>query len=173
MSCTLETLFTETLFGFDIIAEVIDFQYGCDLLSDMFDRCDRHEGGVTVQSPHPLYDGGTKFWIPLQTSVSELASHYSKQGMDNPSGAAYESLQTQLAHYIQASDCAIQITIKKAGITLAETTSCTFDLSPEWPWDISYWKDYGAEVTREALYEAWNTLEVLCNGKLPIKINVL
>ena len=162
MTYVIEHLWSRTINGFTVTAEVIDFCQGSLWLMDMFEPADAHEGGVTIRVPSWLDDGrGYRYWTPTQYSLAELSSDYAKQGRENPSREAYKSLQRDLAHYIQASDCAICVTVEKAGIELAEAYSCGFDLSPENPWDDSYWEAYGPETVQEALSMARDSIEAL------------
>jgi hypothetical protein len=50
--------------------------------------------------------------IPQQTTLAELSAYYAEQGRENPSKAAYDSLQQQLERDINAADYYITATVK-------------------------------------------------------------
>lgn len=78
---------------------------------DQWKMVDDHKGGVTIKNPNP-YREAYPYAIPQQTTLAELASDFHKQGRDNPSREAYESLQAQLERDIEASDYYIDASVK-------------------------------------------------------------
>lgn len=99
---------------------------------DQWEMVDDHQGGVTIKNPN-TYRNAYAYAIPQQTTLAELASDFHKQGRDNPSREAYESLQCQLERDIEASDYYIDAHVKHipTGTTLLEgfTVGPCFDHS--------------------------------------------
>jgi len=160
-----ETYKKHTIGGWTVLIEVVDFCEGSDWLRELYTVSDTHIAGTTIQVPGYLQRGGHKYYIG-QYTPAQLASDYAKQGRDNPSAEAYASLQTELAHYIQASDCTLRCTVSKAGIKLGSADSVCFEVSPE------YYRtpeehakaiigDYGLEFVSEAIQDARETLNAL------------
>ena len=101
-----------------------------DGFEDQWEGTDKHHGGVTIKNP--IADRNSyKYFIPQQCSMSELASCYAKQGRDNPSAAAYQSLQNQLERDITASDYGFRATAYIGDILVLddEHVGCWFDYS--------------------------------------------
>lgn len=101
-----------------------------DGFSDQWEGTDMHQGGVTIKNP----DAGRnsyKYFIPKQCTLSELAAAYAKQGRDNPSGAAYQSLQDQLQRDIHACDYGFEVSAFVGGVEVLadEYVGCGFDHS--------------------------------------------
>lgn len=101
-----------------------------DGFSDQWEGTDKHQGGVTIKNP----DAGRNSWkyfIPKQCTLSELAAAYAKQGRDNPSAAAYQSLQEQLVRDISASDYGFKVSAFVGGVDVlaGEYVGCGFDYS--------------------------------------------
>ena len=111
--------------------EVSVICYECfDGFADQWEATDKHQGGVTIKNPIAGRNS-YKYFIPLQSSLPELTSCYAKQGRDNPSAAAYQSLQNQLERDITASDYGFRVTAY-IGDTLVlddEYIGCGFDYS--------------------------------------------
>lgn len=111
--------------------EVSVICYECfDGFADQWEATDKHQGGVTIKNPIAGRNS-YKYFIPLQSSLPELTSCYAKQGRDNPSAAAYRSLQNQLERDITASDYGFRVTAY-IGDTLVlddEYVGCGFDYS--------------------------------------------
>lgn len=101
-----------------------------DGFSDQWEGTDTHQGGVTIANPEADRNGW-KYFIPKQCTLSELAAAYAKQGRDNPSAAAYQSLQNQLERDISASDYGFKVSAYVGGVeVLADTyVGCGFDYS--------------------------------------------
>ena len=101
-----------------------------DGFSDQWEGTDKHQGGVTIKNP----DAGRnsyKYFIPRQVSLSELAADYAKQGRENPSAAAYQSMQEQLMRDITTSDYGFRATAYIGDILVLddEHMGCGFDYS--------------------------------------------
>ena len=101
-----------------------------DGFSDQWEGTDKHQGGVTIKDP----DAGRnswKYYIPKQASLPELAAAYAKQGRDNPSAAAYQSMQDQLMRDIHASDYGFNVSAYIGDVELLadENVGCGFDYS--------------------------------------------
>lgn len=89
--------------------------YGC------FERADGHQGGVTV-SIDSDYRGPKTHWIPTQTSIAELSREYAKQGRENPSREAYESLQRECEAEVCGNMYTASVTVSLHGVELAADT---------------------------------------------------
>jgi len=103
-----------------------------------------------------------------QYKPSELAKDYHKQGRENPSYEAYQSLYKELLHYVNANDCTLECKIYKKGILLAENYSCCYDYSEYCDLDfedhaLMLFKDYGLELVNETMNEAKTMLAELCD----------
>ena len=120
-----------------------------DGFSDQWEGTDKHQGGVTIKNP----DAGRnswKYYIPKQTSLPELAAAYAKQGRENPSSAAYQSLQEQLVRDISASDYGFKVSAFVGGVEVlaGEYVGCGFDYSYDDEGSlldraICVWDEYG------------------------------
>ena len=101
-----------------------------DGFSDTWEGTDKHRGGVTITNPEADRNSW-KYFIPLQTSLSELAAAYAKQGRENPSSAAYQSLQNQLERDNSAIDYGFRATAYIGDILVLddEPIGCGFDYS--------------------------------------------
>jgi len=150
--------------GFTIEIFAVETHSGCNMLFDQFELTDRHEGGVTIVNPEHDHNS-YRYAIPLQTSLAELTKSFAKQGRENPSREAYESLQKELGWYITADDCYLRYTVSKAGIELADYIGIGFDYS--WHYSDQSLEDYALEIladygdTEEALAEAKENLSAL------------
>jgi hypothetical protein len=128
---------------------------------DQFERVDKHEGGVTIQSS----DGN--YYEPLQTSLAELTKSYAKQGRENPSREAYESLQKELSHYLNCYGVELVVRAYKCNVLLAEVSSCLFEFSYEYYDSLSELQAYiekeeGDWLKEKVMEEAQNKLKQLC-----------
>lgn len=113
----------------NIMVSVVCFE--CfDCFSDMWEGTDKHQGGVTITNPEADRNSW-KYFIPKQCTLSELAAAYAKQGRDNPSAAAYQSLQNQLERDISASDYGFKVSAYVGGVEVlaGEFVGCGFDYS--------------------------------------------
>ena len=80
---------------------VREWYTGSDAISDQFELTDTHQGGITIKNPEYSGRNSYEYAIPLWVSLAELTKDYAKQGRDNPSREAYDSLQKQLGWYLQ------------------------------------------------------------------------
>lgn len=132
----------------NIMVSVVCFE--CfDCFSDMWEGTDKHQGGVTLTNPEADRNSW-KYFIPKQISLSELAADYAKQGRDNPSGAAYQSIQDQLMRDLHACDYGFMVSAYVGGVgVLADTyVGCGFDYSYDDEGDLldearRVWDEYG------------------------------
>lgn len=129
--------------------------------SDMWEGTDIHQGGVTVANPEADRNS-YKYFIPKQISLSELAAAYAKQGRDNPSGAAYQSLQDQLMRDLHACDYGFKVSAFVGGVEVlaGEFVGCGFDYSYDDEGDLldaarSVWDEY--DTTAEVIEMAKKT----------------
>lgn len=105
--------------------------YECfDGFSDQWEGTDKHQGGVTIANPEADRNSW-KFFIPKQYSLSQLTADYAKQGRENPSAAAYQSLQDQLQRDIYACDYGFNVSayIGDVEVLDSEYVGCGFDHS--------------------------------------------
>ena len=108
---------------------------------------------------NPVTDRNSwKYFIPLQTSLSELAAAYAKQGRENPSSAAYQSMQEQLLRDITTSDYGFCATAHIGDILVLddEYVGCVFDYSYDDEGSlldraICVWDEYDATEEVKAL----------------------
>ena len=121
-----------------------------DGFSDRWEGTDQHQGGVTIKNPEADRNS-YKYFIPKQCTLAELAASYAKQGRDNPSAAAYQSLQNQLERDISASDYGFKVSAYVGGIEVlaGEYVGCGFDYSYDDEGDLLsaarlVWDEYGA-----------------------------
>ena len=113
----------------NITVSVICFDCN-DGFSDQWEGTDKHQGGVTIANPEADRNS-YKYFIPKQCTLAELAASYAKQGRDNPSAAAYQSLQNQLERDISASDYGFNVSAYVGGVEVLadENVGCGFDYS--------------------------------------------
>ena len=113
----------------NITVSVICFDCN-DGFSDSWEGTDQHQGGVTIKNPEADRNS-YKYFIPKQCTLAELAASYAKQGRDNPSAAAYQSLQNQLERDIHASDYGFSVSafVSDVEILTDEYVGCGFDHS--------------------------------------------
>lgn len=120
-----------------------------DGFSDQWEGTDKHQGGVTITNPDADRNSW-KYFIPKQCTLSELAAAYAKQGRDNPSAAAYQSLQNQLERDISASDYGFKVSAYVDGVEVlaGEFVGCGFDYSYDDEGDLldearRVWDEFG------------------------------
>ena len=113
----------------NITVSVICFDCN-DGFSDQWEGADKHQGGVTITNPDADRNSW-KYYIPKQCTLSELAAAYARQGRENPSFEAYQSLQNQLERDITASDYGFRATAYVGDILVLddEPIGCGFDYS--------------------------------------------
>lgn len=124
--------------------------YECfDGFADQWEGTDKHQGGVTIKNPNADRNSW-KYFIPQQTSLSGLASDYAKQGRENPSFEAYQSLQNQLERDITASDYGFRVNAYIGDILVLDEghVGCGFDYSYDDEGSlldraICVWDEYG------------------------------
>ena len=138
-----------------------------DGFSDQWEGTDKHHGGVTIKNPNAVRNS-YKYFIPQQCTLSELAAAYTKQGRENPSAAAYQSMQEQLMRDISASDYGFRATAYIGDILVLddEHMGCGFDYSYDDEGSlldraICVWDEYDttADVIEMAKKSAANILE--------------
>lgn len=115
----------------ELTIEVSVVCYECfDGFADQWDGTDKHQGGVTIANPEADRNS-YKYFIPKQTSLSELAAAYAKSGRHNASGNAYQSLQKQLQRDIFASDYGFKVSAYVGDVEVLddECVGCGFDHS--------------------------------------------
>ena len=151
--------------SYEVWIDVVETNCGCNWLDELYYRCERNEGGVTIRVPSQYGDG---YFQHHAYTPAELASEYAKQGRENPSKEAYKSMQDELGWYITADDCYLRCTIKKAGIEIAEVAGIGFDYSAEYADDdlAEYARkhmlpDYGADLIHDTITEARSVLQRL------------
>ena len=132
----------------NITVSVICFDCN-DGFSDSWEGTDQHQGGVTIKNPEADRNS-YKYFIPKQCTLAELAASYAKQGRDNPSAAAYQSLQNQLERDISSSDYGFKVSAFVGGIEVLadENVGCGFDYSYDDEGDLldearRVWDEYG------------------------------
>lgn len=131
MSDTIES-FELTENGIDFRVNVVLFGGAEDMFRDQWEGTDTHKGGETITNPNADRNGW-KYYRPLQTSLAELTASYARQGRENPSREAYDSLQRQLIRDIDAGDYGFIYSAKVGTewITTGETCGFGFDWSYE------------------------------------------
>ena len=99
---------------------------------DQWKMTDAHKGGVTIANLEADRNS-YKYAIPQQCTLAELSADYAKQGRENPSSEAYQSLQRQLSRDLNASDYGFQVSAEIDGVKLFddENLGCAFD----WSWE--------------------------------------
>lgn len=101
-----------------------------DAFDEMWEGTDDHLGGVTIKHTEATR-GSWQYFIPRQTSLSELASAYAAQGIHNASAEAYTALQYQLERDLCACDYSFRASVVVAGIEVVQDApvGCGFDYS--------------------------------------------
>ena len=126
-----------------------------DAFDEMWEGTDEHQGGVTIKNPEATL-GSWQYFVPRQTSLSELASAYAAQGIHNASAEAYTSLQYQLERDLCACDYSFRASVVVAGIEVVqdEYVGCCFS--------HSYLDDEDLETTARAVWDEYDcTAEVV------------
>ena len=144
----------------NITVSVICFDCN-DGFSDQWEGTDKHQGGVTITNPDADRNSW-KYFIPKQCSLAELAASYAKQGRENPSAAAYQSMQEQLMRDITASDYGFRVNAYIGDILVLDEghVGCGFDYS---------YDDEGSLLDRATCvwdeYDAIGEVEALAKSK--------
>ena len=113
----------------EIHVSVVSFD-GFDAFDEMWEGTDKHQGGVTIKNPEATL-ASWQYFVPQQTSLSELASAYAAQGIHNASAEAYTALQYQLGRDLCACDygfCA-SVTVGAVEVVQDEYVGCSFNHS--------------------------------------------
>lgn len=126
-----------------------------DAFDEMWEGTDKHQGGVTIKNPEATLSSW-QYFVPRQTSLSELASAYAVQGIHNASAEAYTALQYQLERDLCACDYSFRASVVVAGIEVVqdEYVGCCFS--------HSYLDDEDLEATARAAWDEYDcTAEVV------------
>lgn len=139
-----------------------------DGFSEQWKGTDKHQGGVTVKNPEADRNSW-QYFIPQQTSLSEVAAAYAAQGRHNASGNAYQSLQDQLVRDSSACDYGFNVSVSVCGVELVRDApiGCGFDHSEMDEEDLitvarNLWDEYG--MTEEAANLAKDAAKELVKG---------
>lgn len=146
MSDTIKS-FKLTENGIDFHVNVVLFGGAENMFWEQWEGADTHKGGETITNPNANRNDW-KYFRPLQTSLAKLTADYAKQGLENPSREAYDSLQRQLIRDIDAGDYGFIYSAKVGTewITTGETCGFGFDWSYE---DGTNLEDIGRELFRD------------------------
>ena len=132
----------------NISVSVICFECN-DCFSDQWEGTDQHQGGVTIKNLEADRNSW-KYFIPKQYTLADLAASYAKQGRDNPSAAAYQSMQEQLMRDLHACDYGFKVSAYIGDVELLadENVGCGFDYSYDDEGDLlsaarRVWDEYG------------------------------
>ena len=117
-----------------------------DTFNEMWEGTDKHQGGVTIKNPEAT-QSSWKYFVPRQTSLSELASAYAAQGIHNASAEAYTALQGQLERDLCACDYGFRASVVVAGIEVVQ------DESVGYCFNHSYLDDADLETTARAVWD--------------------
>lgn len=159
-------LSTKTTKNFTVELRVINSCEGSPLFNELYTASAQQEG-ITIEVPNHLKQVGDYDHYIGPISVVELEQSYIRQNEENPKEAAYNSLQRELAHYIEANDCYFKAIVKKGHVVLAEVYGPGFDYSYDYCGDIEEYakqiaKEYSLAIIKEAIGEARQTLKFLC-----------
>lgn len=129
----------------EIHVSVVSFD-GFDAFDEMWEGTDKHQGGVAVKNPKATR-GSWQYFVPQQTSLSELASAYAAQGIHNASAEAYTALQYQLERDLCACDYGFRasVTVGDVEVVQDEYVGCCFN--------HSYLDDEDLEATARAVWD--------------------
>ena len=117
-----------------------------DAFDEMWEGTDEHQGGVTIKNPEATRDSW-QYFIPVQTSLSELAAAYAAQGIPNASAEAYTALQYQLERALCACDYSFRASVVVAGIEVVR------DEHVGYCFNHSYLDDEDLETTARAVWD--------------------
>ena len=117
-----------------------------DDFDEMWEGTDKHQGCVTINNPKAT-PSSWQYFVPRQTSLSELASAYAAQGIPNASAEAYTALQHQLKRDLCACDYGFRASVVVAGIEVVrdEYVGCCFS--------HSYLDDTDLETTAREVWD--------------------
>lgn len=127
MSDVMESLVRDVN-GIEFHINVVLFGGAEAMFREQWEHCDEHKGGVTITNPEADRNSWT-YYRPLQVSLSELTADYAKQGRENPSREAYDSLQRQLLRDLYAGDYGFVYSARVGDewVTTGETCGFGFD----------------------------------------------
>ena len=143
----------------EIHVSIVPFD-GFDAFNEMWEGTDKHQGGVTIKNPEACR-GSWQYFIPQQTSLSELASAYAAQGIHNASAEAYTALQYQLERDLCACYYSFRASVVVAGIEVLR------DEHVGYCFNHSYLDDADLETTARAV---WASAVVLWRLSAPLWI---
>ncbi|QIW89984.1 hypothetical protein [Aeromonas phage PS] len=117
-----------------------------DAFDEMWEGTDKHQGGVTIKNPEATR-GRWQYFVPRETSLAELASAYTAQGIHNASAEAYTALQYQLERDLCACDYGFRasVTVGDVEVVQDEYVGCCFS--------HSYLDDADLETTARAVWD--------------------
>ena len=129
----------------EIHVSIVSFN-SFDDFDEMWEGTDEHQGGVTIKNPKATRDSW-QYFVPRQTSLSELASAYAAQGIPNASAEAYTALQYQLERDLCACDYSFRasVTLGDVEVVHDENVWCCFN--------HSYLDDEDLETTARAVWD--------------------
>lgn len=157
---------TYTFSKWSVVVEVVDFQEGSNWFNELYTAASEHLAGTTIRVPPHLRDRHSPEYYVGQTKPSELTKDYAKQGRDNPEQAAKESLEKELGHYIEASDCSLKVSVFKNDIELSSEVGSGFDWSYGYCGDLEeyatkFYSDFIGDAMEEALLNARDNYQAL------------
>lgn len=117
-----------------------------DAFDEMWEGTDKHQGGVTIKNPE-ADRWSWQYFVPQQTSLSELASTSAAQGIHNASAEAYTALQYQLERDLRACDYGFRASVEVAGIEVVR------DEYVGYCFNHSYLDDEDLETTARAVWD--------------------
>lgn len=146
MSYTIES-FELTENGIDFRVNVVLFGGAEDMFRDKWSGTDEHKGGVYIRNRNADRNCW-QYYEPRHYSLADLTRDYAKQGRENPSREAYESLQNELERDLDAGDYGFIYSAKVGTewITTGETCGFGFDWSYHDNTDL---KEEGITLFRE------------------------
>lgn len=129
----------------EIHVSVISFDR-FDAFDEMWEGTDKHQGGVTIKNLEAT-QSSWQYFIPVQTSLSELASAYAAQGIHNASAEAYTTLQGQLERDLCACDYGFRASVTVGDVEVVR------DEYVGYCFNHSYLDDADLETTARAVWD--------------------
>ena len=129
----------------EINVSVVSFD-GFVAFDEMWEGTDKHQGGVTIKNPE-ADSWGWQYFVPKQTSLSELASAYAAQGIPNASAEAYTTLQGQLERDLCACDYGFSASVTVGDVEVVQ------DEYVGYCFNHSYLDDTDLETTARAVWD--------------------
>ena len=165
---TTDAIFEVVKEKYTIIYAAVNF-YEPSHCVDNWQFTDDHKGGVTIKVKNADRNG-YKYAIPTHYALSQLASDYAKQGMDNPSLAAYKSLQDELERDLGANSYILYASVVDAE---GNTVLNSFSLAYGFDWCYLDGEDLEGRLKEEvsnagAEEEVLERLEVLKDSMMNI-----